>query len=65
MDLNITYNNIINYKKENKKICILDARPKARFLEIDPEPRENIGKGHIEGSYSLEHSLLDRNGFEK
>ena len=64
-NLNITYNKIINYKKEKKKLCILDARPKSRFLEIDPEPRENIGKGHIEGSYSLEYSLLDRNGFLK
>ena len=64
-NLNTTYSNLINYKKEKKEICILDARPKARFLEIDPEPRKNIGKGNIEGSYSLEYSLLDRNGFLK
>ena len=63
--LNITYDEIIKYKDNNKDFFILDARPRNRFLEIDPEPRKNIGKGKISGSYSMAFSLFDRNGFLK
>ena len=63
--LNVTYEQIMISKKYKKKINILDARPKRRFLELEAEPRINIGKGKIEGSINLEASLLDTKGHFK
>ena len=64
-NLKITFDEIVNYKDKKKKFYILDARPRNRFLEIEPEPRKNIGTGKIDGSYNIEFSLLDRHGFLK
>ena len=55
----------ITRKKKKENIHILDARPIRRFLELDPEPRENIGRGKIEDSLSVDFSLIDTNGFFK
>ena len=52
-------------EKKKLELYIVDARPKRRFLELEAEPRENVGKGKIEGSLNLEFSLLDRKGFLK
>ncbi|KAF8521477.1 Rhodanese-like domain-containing protein [Gautieria morchelliformis] len=32
---------------------VLDARPRGRYLGVDPEPRPNLPSGHIPGSFSL------------
>jgi thiosulfate/3-mercaptopyruvate sulfurtransferase len=39
---------------------ILDARGKARFEGTEPDPRPNVGAGHIPGSRNLPYSTLYR-----
>ncbi len=63
--LNFDYEEIKKKQMQKESFYIIDARPKSRFLEIDPEPRKNIGKGKIEGSSSLEFTLLETNGYYK
>ena len=65
LEVNSTFDDIIYYRKKKQELYIVDARPKRRFLELEAEPRENVGKGKIEGSLNLEFSLLDRKGFLK
>ena len=62
---NCTYDELVEKFKKKESLYILDARPKKRFLELEPEPRETIGRGKIEGSLSLDFSLLDSKGFLK
>lgn len=47
-----------NYKKDS--LMIFDARSKARFLGISPEPREHMESGHIPNSKNIPFkNLLD------
>ncbi|PPR27432.1 MAG: 3-mercaptopyruvate sulfurtransferase, partial [Alphaproteobacteria bacterium MarineAlpha9_Bin4] len=45
VNFNSTYEEIMEMKKYKERFNILDARPKNRFLELEEEPRENIGRG--------------------
>ncbi|KAL7274766.1 hypothetical protein RUND412_002320 [Rhizina undulata] len=40
------------------KVQILDARPKGRFLGVNPEPREGLSSGHVPGAISVAFSEL-------
>lgn len=42
------------------QIQILDARPKGRFLGINPEPRKELPSGHIPNSLNIPHELVIR-----
>jgi len=48
----------INENKKKKYFTVLDARSKNRFLGLEPEPRQGIRSGSIEGSKSLPLSEL-------
>ncbi len=68
----INKNLIIKYKNLTKLVkdkhnnyLILDARPEARFLGIEGEPRENIGKGNISNSKNLPFNTIELNGYLK
>ncbi len=61
----ITFNNLINMLREFIPCYVIDGRPERRFLGLDPEPRKNIGSGKIEGSFNLDFTLFDRNGYLK
>ncbi|MEY3985330.1 MAG: hypothetical protein RLZ59_775 [Pseudomonadota bacterium] len=37
---------------------VVDARGAARFTGEDPDPRPNVGNGHIPGSFNLPHSQM-------
>lgn len=37
---------------------VVDARGAARFTGEDPDPRPNVGSGHIPGSFNLPHSQM-------
>ena len=51
---------------QNKKIVILDARSKKRFLGEALEPRPNLPSGHIPNSKSLPSSdLINKEGYLK
>ncbi len=47
----------------NSTLTVIDARPEARFLKIDSEPRKNIGKGNIPGSINFPSTLFDCKGY--
>ncbi|KAL1738374.1 Rhodanese-like domain-containing protein [Schizophyllum fasciatum] len=47
--------------KDTPTELVLDARPKNRFLGIDPEPRPSIRSGHMPKSVSLTFSLFLQN----
>ena len=42
----------------NKKFQLIDARSNERFLGLQPEPRQGLKSGHIEGSINLPFQLL-------
>jgi len=42
----------------NKKFQLIDARSKERFLGLQPEPRQGLKSGHIEGSINIPFQLL-------
>ncbi|TRM61433.1 Rhodanese-like domain-containing protein [Schizophyllum amplum] len=44
--------------KDSAEELILDARPKNRFLGIDPEPRPGLRSGHMPGAVSLTFALF-------
>ncbi len=46
-------NNILD-----KKIQLIDARSKERYLGLIPEPRQGLKSGHIEGSKNIPFQLL-------
>ncbi len=48
----------INENIKNKKFQLIDARGEKRFLGLQPEPREGMKSGHIEGSKNLPFQLL-------
>ncbi len=51
----------ISSKSNNLKI--IDARPKKRFLGIDPEPRHGLIKGNIKYSINIPYySIVEKNG---
>ena len=53
------YNRKNSYKKNYKKnFLLIDARGEKRFLGLQPEPREGMRSGHIEGSKNLPFQLL-------
>ena len=60
----IKYDSLIT-KLENKYNIVLDARPKERFLELEDEPRINIGRGKIKNSMSAPFDIFDTNGYIK
>lgn len=69
---NIIKSKIIDYSKlnaflvqNNSDFIIADARPKLRFLKIEPEPRKNIGRGNIPRSVNFPSTLFDCKGFLK
>ncbi|XP_010866706.2 3-mercaptopyruvate sulfurtransferase-like [Esox lucius] len=47
-----TYEDILD-NLDSKEFQVVDARPKGRFLGVDPEPRDNTEPGHIPGSASV------------
>ena len=54
---------VINKKQvedniSSKKFQLIDARSKQRFLGLQPEPRQGLRSGHIEGSKNLPFQLL-------
>ena len=46
---------------KNKKFQLIDARGEKRFLGLQPEPREGLRSGHVEGSINLPFQLLINN----
>lgn len=42
----------------HKQTLIIDARPKGRFLGIDPEPRKELPSGHIPNSLNIPHDQV-------
>lgn len=42
----------------DKKFQLIDARNKERFLGLQPEPRQGLKSGHIEGSKNIPFQLL-------
>ena len=42
----------------SKKFQLIDARSKQRFFGLQPEPRQGLKSGHIEGSKNLPFQLL-------
>ena len=63
--LKISFSVLKNKYKDKDKYLIVDARPTERFTGEYPEPRKEIGRGNIPGSYSLPEELLHINGFMK
>ncbi len=51
----------INNNIEDKNFLLVDARSKARFEGIEPDPRKNVRSGNIPGSKSLPYKLLINN----
>ena len=43
---------------KNEKFQLIDARSEKRFLGMQPEPREGMRSGHIQGSKNLPFQLL-------
>ena len=41
-----------------KKFQLIDARSKQRFLGMQPEPRQGLRSGHVQGSKNLPFQLL-------
>ncbi|WP_306452607.1 rhodanese-like domain-containing protein [Candidatus Pelagibacter communis] len=41
-----------------KKFQLIDARSKQRFLGLQPEPRQGLRSGHVQGSKNLPFQLL-------
>ena len=65
-NLVISYSNLTSILNDNNlQLTILDARPMLRFLKIEDEPRNNIGKGTIPNSVNYPQTLFDTNGFLK
>ena len=58
----INYNSLI-LKLKDISTKVIDARPRERFLELEPEPRNNIGKGKIKNSINLPFNIFDINGY--
>ena len=50
--------NQVNQNIKNKKFQLIDARGEKRFLGLQPEPREGLRSGHVEGSINLPFQLL-------
>ena len=50
--------NQVNENIKKKKFLLIDARGEKRFLGLQPEPREGMRSGHIEGSKNLPFQLL-------
>ena len=50
--------NQVNENIKKNKFQLVDARGKKRFLGLQPELRENLKSGHIEGSKNLPFQLL-------
>ena len=48
----------VNQNIKNKKFQLIDARGEKRFLGLQPEPREGLRSGHVEGSINLPFQLL-------
>ena len=46
---------------KSKKFQLIDARGEKRFLGLQPEPREGLRSGHVEGSINLPFQLLINN----
>ncbi|KAH9444687.1 hypothetical protein Pst134EB_024944 [Puccinia striiformis f. sp. tritici] len=51
---------VLNFKKpiHEERMIVFDARPRARFLGTDPEPRPGLSSGHIPESLSLPFTSL-------
>ena len=54
---------VINKKQieeniSSKKFQLIDARSKQRFLGMQPEPRQGLRSGHVQGSKNLPFQLL-------
>ncbi len=50
--------NQVNENINNKKFELIDARGEKRFHGLQPEPREGMKSGHVEGSKNLPFQLL-------
>jgi thiosulfate/3-mercaptopyruvate sulfurtransferase len=50
---------------DTQKAVLLDARSKERFLDLIPEPRENLRSGHIPKSLNLPFKQVLQDGFLK
>ena len=48
----------VNQNIKKKNFLLIDARGEKRFLGLQPEPREGMRSGHIEGSKNLPFQLL-------
>tara|TARA_B100001121_G_scaffold310331_1_gene340758 strand:- start:2584 stop:3399 length:816 start_codon:yes stop_codon:yes gene_type:complete len=48
----------VNENIKKKKFLLIDARGEKRFLGLQPEPREGIRSGNVEGSKNLPFQLL-------
>lgn len=48
----------VNENIKNKRFQLIDARGEKRFFGLQPEPREGMRSGHIEGSKNLPFQLL-------
>lgn len=53
--------NQINENIKRNKFQLIDARGEKRFLGLQPEPREDLKSGHIQGSKNLPFQLLINN----
>ncbi|KAI0757222.1 Rhodanese-like protein [Daedaleopsis nitida] len=51
-------NSRLDPAKDANAFCVLDARPKGRFLGTDPEPRPGLSSGHMPNSVSLPFNLF-------
>ena len=64
-DILIKYGELKKEIVSGNRTIVIDARPEKRFLELEEEPRTNIGKGKIPKSVNIPFYTIQQNGYIK